>query len=173
MYRESPNIKEIFRYAYLVQIHPKLLIKQKPLRIKETVALTVDQVAIKLQHPDNIAGSFTKNSVLFYEVTVSQEGKTFSMTTEAYVCYQRLSAPTKTCTSKGWTSQVTISKLYAAFRRRAVHNQMETEEGASCTRVVHFMPVVKYNENQLLSQGFVSKTILPSREGNKERQFGQ
>ena len=156
--RESPNIKYIFQIS-LFGPDPSKAVKQKPLRIKETATFAVDQTAIRLQYPydldaDDTAGSFTKkDSVRFYGVTISEDDNTFDMTTEAHVVKDShgriVSATTKTRTSRGWASQhENISNLYAVFRRRAFHNQTKIEEGASFTRVIHFiMPVAEYNEN--------------------------
>ena len=156
--RESPNIKGIFQIC-LFGRDPSKAVKQKSPRIKETATFAVDQTAIRLQHPydldaDDTAGSFTKkDSVRFYGVTVSEDDNAFDMTTEAHVVKDShgriVSATTKTRTSRGWASQhVNISNLYAVFRRRAAHNQTKIEEGASFTRVIHFiMPVAEYNEN--------------------------
>lgn len=154
--RESPNSREIFQVC-LFGLDPSKAVQQKPLRIKETASFAVDQAAIHLQHPfdldaDDTPGSFTKKDfVRFYEVTAYPNEKTFVMSSEAHVVRDTkgrvMSATTNKRSSTGWVSQqANISKLYALFRCRAVHNKTKLAEGALFSRLINYiMPINEFN----------------------------
>lgn len=154
LHTESPGLEEIIKVCKFGP-EPEKLIKQKPLRIQESVTFVVNQGSIGLKHPydldaDDIAGAFTKkDSVRFYEIDGNEDELVIS--SEVHVTRDRngriIAGTYNERTSKGWKPKTaSMKKLHAVFRRRAVHKETLEKEGSSFNRVIMFiMSVGEYN----------------------------
>ncbi|XP_028514910.1 uncharacterized protein LOC110239267 isoform X3 [Exaiptasia diaphana] len=76
----NPDIKEIFRICVKRDVPTNRLVKQKPVRIKDTATFIVNQTVAGIKHPkdldaDDTPGAFNKKeSTRFYQVETGEDG---------------------------------------------------------------------------------------------------
>ena len=159
MYSNStPAIREIFQICLTKEVPKELLVKKRPLRITSEATFVLDPVQTNLRHPfdleaDDTPGAFTKKEqTRFYEVTLSEDGNDFVLSSEVRV-KRNLDNQVISDTYKDrhgsvrWVeTKADLSKVYAVIRKRAVHKETLKVLRVEFVRyIIYIMHLDEYN----------------------------